>query len=352
MGIRKKAPVANSATVISNNPASGTTTTDKIASGTIATDKITAKPLETVALSAVGIGAGIVVSRSFTIPGTGQFESMKVGVSVGRETYEEASDELDRYMVSEAAKAGAQFKELLGSAEEMEDDIGAEDDPEEDEDGDEDEDAVDAENVTAEDIDGMDRAAMVAFIEANDVEIDATDTEYKGKSGLTALRDALKELLEDEDETDGDEADEGEDAGDDADADEDDITEADIRAMSRSELVKFIKTNEIDVDPDAKAMKKLDKLADAVIEAMNDDDEADEDDDEADGDEGEADDDDADEDDATEGYSRDELEKLAVADLKEIWDAWKIKGKFPTGSVAVKKKIAIAKILEVQEKGV
>lgn len=168
---------------------------------------------------------------------------------------------------------------------------------------------------------------------------------------LEAYPDPVGEDDDAEDTDDDEDADEEEaddDADDDADADEDEdegLTEDQINAMSKKELVALIKEDELDVD----TKLGIKELRAAVIEALSGDDDDDEDDEDAD-DDGEAEDDDNDDEDddgeEAEDYTEAELKKMKLAELQEITKAWELPDpKIPKGSDLKTKQAAYVKVI-------
>lgn len=85
---------------------------------------------------------------------------------------------------------------------------------------------------------------------------------------VVGLEDAIPQLLDSEDDEDEDE-DEDEDVEEESEEDEEDeenLTEADINAMNKKELLALIEEDDLEVDPDEH--KTLKKLRAAVIEEL------------------------------------------------------------------------------------
>lgn len=257
----------------------------------------------------------ITVARGFTIS-RGDYNSVKVQATVsasGPDAYETASAKLEEVLAVEIEKAGVQFNEITG-AEPGDDDSGGEgaeevDDTEGSTEGGEEG------GLTAEDVNGMKRADLEALITDNELAIDP-DEHPKTAKGLASLKAAIIEAAFSEEA-------------------EDEITEDAINAMDRPTLVKFIKTNEIDVDPAKHS--KLTALKAAVIDAL------------AGGveDATDPDADDATDPDATEGYDEEALTAMGLPDLKAIYAEWEL-GAFPKGPPVKQKQLAIKAILAAQ----
>jgi hypothetical protein len=277
------------------------------------------------------------VARSVTLDVGGG--SVSATVSVAAESYDaavellEAEDILSKEAEKLNAFAQANFEPASTEAEEGEAD---------DDSGDADEEAGDEDegDIGPDQINEMDREAIENLISENGIDVNPKDFK-KTKAGLADLRAAVIAAAfgdeAEEEEAEEDEADDEEGGEDEESAD---ISEEDINAMDRDELVALIEENGLEVAH--KKITKLPALKKAVIEAIA----AASEDEDGEGDEDES--GDEDEEAEAEAYTRDDLNKMNVSDLKEIYRVWEL-GAFPKGAPPVQKKVAISAILKAQE---
>ena len=159
-------------------------------------------------------------------------------------------------------------------------------------------------------------------------------------------------------EDDAQDTDDGDDEDDDDDDEGEELTEDEIKAMSKKDLLALIKEQELEIDGAAKMTVK--ELREAVFEALagdeddddddddsdedSDDDDDDEDDDDDDDDSDEDSDDDDDDEDDEEGddepYTEAELKAMKLSELQEIADSWALKHPKLDKAAKVKEKIA------------
>ncbi len=148
-----------------------------------------------------------------------------------------APDELDAKQAEVTDRVNSWMETLLAAYPDPADaDEGETDDETEDADEDEAEDAdedEEGEDLTEEEIDGMDKKALLALIKEQEVEIDGAS-----KMGVKDLREAVKEALFAEADEDEDADEDGDDEDEDAEGEDEGAgyTEAELKPMKLEEL--------------------------------------------------------------------------------------------------------------------
>ena len=193
---------------------------------------------------------------SVTVKRGGQYGSWGISLSQTKSYTDEDPDELMDELIAKLDAKADEYLEAKGFSIEVpegEEGVEAGEDDADSIHTADDADDDDGEEVTEEMIREMDRDELVAFIEENGLEVNP-----KKFKKTAALADAVIAAMPEEDADD-----------DDADDDDAEVSEDDIRAMDRPELIAFIKDNDLDVDP--KKFKKLPALVEAVVAALPDD---------------------------------------------------------------------------------
>ena len=215
--------------------------------------------------------ANLGISRSFTVKRDDDY--VKVGIDVHMPcTIAELNDGsaakaiqalIKEFITAEAEEAMKQYGELTGNTSEDED---AEEETETEEAAAETE---EEEALTAEAIQAMTRAELTTTIKEYGLDVDVNSFP-KTKAGTEAIKEAIISTYLSDDEEEAEEADEEAEEETEEESDEEveeaELTEDDVRAMKRPELIALIQENDLEVDP-AKH-PKLDSLKDAVITAL------------------------------------------------------------------------------------